>query len=148
MPTLLSTCKESRDIAKQWYELSFEGSSSKVLPRVYFDFSADFVYIPRNYACENEDRDHDSPERILPGYGTFRSDYSAKIKRFVCETSGSLAFLCTTIFPNASKLLLILGDERMVAGSAEISDCTLVTYGGIQWTEGPNLVSVIPGGCF
>ena len=111
VPTLLQICQESRRIAKQWYKLCFQKRVSAIdfVPRVYFDFSSDFLYVPSNGSPKGDPtRSNCYPYDLLIGD-------TEKVQKVVCEVTpySEMFREIADYFPVASEALLILREEGM-----------------------------------
>ncbi|KAE9364822.1 hypothetical protein N431DRAFT_564035 [Stipitochalara longipes BDJ] len=130
VPTLLHTCQESRRIAKNWYELSFQ-CGWRGTPRVYFDFSSDFVYFPRFPGKDSKYSTHSiaSPSSIS-------RNEREKVKRVVqeVESYNSRFDFISFFYPSATEAVLVLAEEGMSQGVAEQSEF-VATEDAFLWQE-------------
>jgi len=141
IPSLLHVCQESRRIAKEWYQLSFPWSSSWNDPyaaRVYFDFSADFLYFPSFDYFHSENTARLSP---LP-WNIYARD-TEKVKKVVQEVPKSwdgfshMSINC----PSATEALVVNIGEGMSQGGAELSDF-VVTEEAFDWQNNRTLTEI------
>jgi len=141
VPSLLHVCQESRRLAKQWYQLSFQLAINWGDPdaaRVYFDFSSDFLYFP--YLTGGDPSDH---SRFFPHAWDIDCDTRAKVRKVVQEvTSYSEQFYRISIsYPFATEALLVGRKEGMSQGGAEQSDF-VVTEDAFGWQKYRSLVDI------
>jgi hypothetical protein len=123
VPALLHVCQESRQIAKEWYELSFPRRSYEPeSSRTYFDSSSDFVYVPEE---SGEDKGNPTHSNINPY--SIRSMMPSKIMNVIHEVPEFCDnfFQLASCFSSATKALLVLEGEGMLQGSAELSEFTI-----------------------
>jgi uncharacterized coiled-coil protein SlyX len=140
VPSLLHACQESRRIAKEWYELSLrwyarikEGEG-----RIYFDFSSDFLYYP---LFDGKDMKH--PTRSIPSPVVIHCQDKQKVRKIVLEVPQLRdRFIYGTIcYSFASEAILVLDEEPMCQGSAELSDFSFTTD-NFAWQQGRTLQQV------
>lgn len=107
--------------------------------RTYFDFSADFVYIPLNFGKIKDDLTRST---IFLSFVLRHDRY--KVKNLVYEVHESWEGKFSDIalyFPNATRAILVPGREGMPESSTEQANFSLIAH-PFLWQKGRSLYGV------